>query len=143
MARGVLCVTVLDVSRTALLRARERLPHAPITWIEADVTSEWSASPVDLWHDRATFHFLTEREDRIRYVAALRRTLKPGGQAIIATFSLQGPERCSGLPVVRYSGDTLAAELGSAFQLLESVPEEHRTPAGTLQAFTYNRFLVR
>ena len=107
------------------------------------MTSEWRASPVDLWHDRATFHFLTEREDRLRYVEALKRTVKPGGQAIIATFSLQGPERCSGLPVVRYSGDTLAAELGPAFQLLESVPEEHRTPTGTIQAFTYNRFLVR
>ena len=140
LARGVLCVTVLDVSGEAICRAKERLPHAPVTWIHADVTSEWTASAVDLWHDRATFHFLTDSDDRRRYVNALRRTLKPEGQAVIATFAVEGPTRCSGLPVVRYSAETLAAELGSEFQLLESVPEQHRTPAGVTQAFLYSRF---
>jgi ubiquinone/menaquinone biosynthesis C-methylase UbiE len=143
VARGVLCVTVIDVSSAAIWRARERLPRAPVTWIEADVTSDWRSEPVDLWHDRAAFHFLTAGEDRVRYVSALKRTLKPGGQAIIATFSLEGPTRCSGLPVVRYSAETLATELGPDFHLVESVPEQHRTPSRAIQAFTYNRFLRR
>lgn len=100
-------------------------PGSKRTW-----TGDWTAPPVDLWHDRATFHFLTERDDRLRYVKAMRRTLKPGAQAIIATFNLLGPERCSGLPVVRCSADTLAAELGPAFRLLESLPGQHRTGRG-------------
>jgi ubiquinone/menaquinone biosynthesis C-methylase UbiE len=143
VARGVLCVTVLDVSGVVISRARERLPHAPVSWIQADVTADWTLPPVDLWHDRATFHFLTDREDRRRYADALRRTVKPGGQAIIATFSLEGPTRCSGLPVVRYSVETLAAELGAAFCLIESASEQHPTPGGTTQSFIYTRFAFR
>lgn len=130
---------MLDVSGEAIRRAKERLPHAPVTWIHADVTSAWTVPTVDLWHDRATFHFLTDPDDRRRYVDALRRTLKPGGQAVIATFSPEGPARCSGLPVLRYSAATLEAELGAGFELLESVPEQHRTPHGVTQAFLYNR----
>jgi hypothetical protein len=135
----VLCLSVLDVSEAAIRLGRERLPHAPITWIHADVTSDWTAAPVDLWHDRATFHFLTGCEDRRRYVDALKRTLKPGGQAVIAAFSVEGPTCCSGLPVVRYSPEALAAELGPSFRLIDAVPELHRTPAGATQAFIYSR----
>jgi uridine phosphorylase len=142
VARGLDCVAVLDVSGAALERARHRLGRAAaaLTWIEADVTSDWSLKPMDVWHDRAVFHFLTTAEDRARYRAHLRQTLKVGGSAIIATFSLDGPEKCSGLPVARYSADTLAAELGNEFELVESVPCEHRTPRGATQAFIYARF---
>ena len=140
IARGLQCVTVLDISDAALRRARERLPGAAVTWIEADVTGEWRASPVDVWHDRAVFHFLTDAADRARYVEYLRKTLKPSGQAIIATFALDGPEKCSGLPVVRYSGETLARELGPEFRLVQTIAEAHQTPAGGTQAFLYNRF---
>ena len=140
IARGLRCVTVVDISRAALERAKQRLTDAPVTWIEADVAGQWSAVPVDFWHDRAVFHFLTDAADRARYVEQLRRMLKPGGQAIIATFALDGPEQCSGLPVVRYSGETLVRELGPEFRLVQTIAETHRTPTGGAQAFLYNRF---
>lgn len=139
--RGVQCVTVLDISAAALKRAAERLPLAPVRWIEADVTNDWTAPPVDLWHDRAVFHFPTQASDRERYVARLVRTLKPGGQAIVATFAADGPEKCSGLPVARYSGETPAVELSPTLRLVDTMRDEHRTPLGGLQAFSYNRFI--
>lgn len=141
-ARGLTCLAVLDVSSTALEQAKVRLrdaAHLP-TWIAADVTGDWSLKPMDIWHDRAVFHFLTEPQDRARYIQHLRDTLKPTGAAIIATFALDGPEKCSGLPVARYSPETLAAELGDAFRLMESVPYTHRTPWGAAQSFQYSRF---
>jgi len=142
VARGLTCVAVLDISAAALERARVRLGAgggAP-TWIQADVTSDWSLDPVDIWHDRAVFHFLTAPEDRDRYREHLRRTLRPGGTAIIATFALDGPEKCSGLTVARYAPETLAAELGPDFQLVSSFYHAHRTPAGAVQSFQYSRF---
>jgi SAM-dependent methyltransferase len=145
VAEGVRCIAVLDISGAALRRAQQRLGAAAsaITWVEADVTAEWSLPPMDIWHDRAVFHFLTMPEDRRRYLAHLRGVLKPGGKAIIATFGPSGPDKCSGLPVVRYSSATLAAELGSAFQLIESVTHDHRTPWGVTQSFQYSRFAFR
>ena len=110
------------------------------TWIAADVTTDWSFEPVDIWHDRAVFHFLTGPEDRERYREHLHDTLKPGGTTIIATFALDGPERCSGLPVARYSPETLAAELGQDFQLVSSSNHAHRTPSRATQSFQYSRF---
>ena len=141
IGRGVGCVTVVDISGAALRRAAERLPGTPVRWIEADVTGDWTAPPVDLWHDRAAFHFLTDSSDRARYVEHLTKTLKPGGQAIIATFGLDGPPKCSGLDVVGYSGETLSAELASTFRLVETLADEHHTPAGGVQRFCYNRFI--
>lgn len=141
LARGVRCVTVVDISGAALRRAAERLPGSPVNWIEADVTGDWTAPPVDLWHDRAAFHFLTGISDRARYVEHLTGILKPGGQAILATFAPDGPAKCSGLPVVRYSADTLAAELGPTFHLVETLREEHHTPGGGAQRFGYHRFM--
>jgi len=141
VARGVRCVTVVDISGAALRRAAERLPGAPVTWIEADVTGPWTASPVDLWHDRAVFHFLTDASDRRRYLEHLLNILKPGGQAIFATFALDGPSKCSGLPVMRYSAATLSAELGPRFRLVETLDDEHQTPSGGVQKFCYSRFV--
>lgn len=141
LARGVECITVLDVSGEALRRARSRLPDAPVRWIEADATGDWNAMPVDLWHDRATFHFLTDPTERGRYAERLRAILKVGGQAIIATFAPDGPLTCSGLPVMRYLPQMLAAELGASFRLEEGVRDAHRTPFGTTQAFWYSRLL--
>lgn len=141
IGRGVRCVTVVDISGAALRRAAARLPGAPVRWIEADVTGAWTAPPVDLWHDRAAFHFLTDATDRARYVEHLSNTLKPGGQAIIATFALDGPPKCSGLDVMRYSADTLAAELGTTFRLIETLNDDHHTPMGSVQPFCYNRFI--
>jgi trans-aconitate methyltransferase len=141
LARGVRCVTVVDISGAALRRAAERLPGAPVTWIEGDVTGPWTAPPVDLWHDRAVFHFLTEAQDRSRYIEHLRDILKPQGQAIFATFAPDGPSKCSGLPVRRYSADGLSAELGPRFRLLETLDDDHQTPSGGVQRFCYSRFI--
>jgi hypothetical protein len=140
-ARGLTCLAVLDVSDAALERARLRLGDvaASITWLATDVVSDWSLKPMDVWHDRAVFHFLTIAEDRVSYRTHLRQTLKVGGTAIIATFALDGPDRCSGLPVRRYSPESLRWELGEEFELIESRPHVHETPWGRTQSFQYSR----
>lgn len=141
LARGLRCLAVLDVSAAALERARGRLGPAAsdVQWIVADVAGAWSASSVDIWHDRAVFHFLTTPQDRARYRAHLMGTLKRGGSAIMATFGPDGPQTCSGLPVMRYSPESLAQELGPAFALAESRAWVHTTPWGATQSFQYAR----
>jgi SAM-dependent methyltransferase len=141
-ARGMDCLAVLDISGAALERARSRLGAAaaiPI-WLEADVAGDWSLKPMDIWHDRAVFHFLTTGVERDRYRLHLHQTLKPGGSAIVATFAPDGPDRCSGLPVVRYAPDRLSAELGPDLTLVEWMPHLHTTPWGSTQPFVYCRF---
>lgn len=144
-ARGLDCLAVLDVSGAALERARTRMGSAaqvPV-WIEADVTGDWTLKPMDIWHDRAVFHFLTTPEDRARYKRHLLDTLKPGGAAIVATFAPDGPEKCSGLPVERYSPQQLAAELGPVFELRDARTHSHTTPWGSAQSFQYSRLQRR
>lgn len=148
LARGYSDLWVLDLSAAALAAARERLGTTKaghVRWVEADVTQAvLPTGCFDIWHDRAVFHFLTSQADRAAYVAQVRATLKPGGQVIIATFAEDGPEQCSGLPVMRYDVASLQARFGDAFELLDSDREEHRTPAGRLQRFLYCRFgLIR
>jgi SAM-dependent methyltransferase len=140
--RGFSCLTVLDISPAALERSQRRLGSAGdhVTWLVTDVAADWSVEPVDAWHDRAVFHFLVDEADRQRYKARLLSALKPGGAAIIATFAADGPERCSGLPVQRYSPEALAAELGHPFVLVETLAHQHSTPWGSHQAFQYSRF---
>ena len=144
VARNVGCICVLDISRAALDRAAARLGDAArrVQWIEGDVTGDWAVPSVDIWHDRAVFHFLTDGLSRLRYRERLAQAVRPGGSAIIATFALEGPERCSGLPVVRYSPESLEAELGGGLRLMEAVREAHKTPSGTTQEFWYSRFSV-
>ena len=141
---GLTCITVLDVSGGALARARRRLAERAglVTWIEADVTGQWTPPAVDVWHDRAVLHFLTKVEQREAYVRHVHAAIKMGGSAIIGTFALDGPAKCSGLPVERYSATTIAMLLGSAFELADAIGELHRTPAGGQQAFSFAR-LVR
>jgi SAM-dependent methyltransferase len=133
---------VLDISKAALDRARARIGTRAheIEWLCADVTDTPSVGAFDLWHDRAVFHFLTDAEDRAAYKALLSRTVPSGGHAIIATFALDGPEKCSGLPVQRYSAQTLARELGTGFSLVKTIDEMHTTPWGKPQAFQYSVF---
>lgn len=134
-------VTVLDLASDALAIARARLGARADTlhWVTADILdAELPAVRYDIWHDRAAFHFLTSPDDRARYVAQVRHALKPGGRLVMATFAPDGPPRCSGLDVVRYSAESLADELGAAFELLESIREEHRTPSGAIQRFQYS-----
>lgn len=133
-------VTVLDLSRAALGRAQARLGSRSreVRWIEEDVTrAQLPRDSYDIWHDRAVFHFLTERQDRDRYVATAAAALRPGGTLILATFAPDGPARCSGLDVVRYSPEDIAAEFDGAFTLLSAREHVHQTPAGAEQRFTY------
>ena len=95
-----------------------------------------------VWHDRAVFHFLTSSQDRARYVAQTRHAVRPGGHVIVASFSLEGPPKCSGLDVVRYSPESMHAEFGKGYRLLDSVREDHHTPSGVVQAFVYCLFRV-
>ncbi len=141
--RGVSCLTVLDVSGTALARSQRRLGlrGERITWVEADVTGQWDIAPVDVWHDRAMCHFLTNTEQRDAYMQHVRSALKIGGTAIIATFAPDGPVKCSGLPVERYSAEMIASMLGSNFEIVEALRHVHQTPTGGQQAFTFARFL--
>jgi SAM-dependent methyltransferase len=135
-------VTVLDISEAALKRGRERLGARAdmVDWIVADVTASPDVGRFDLWHDRAVFHFLIDAADRAAYLSLLHRTVPVGGHAVIATFAPDGPEKCSGLDVLRYSGPALSAELGHSLKLLKSVPETHVTPWGKPQAFQYSVF---
>jgi 2-polyprenyl-3-methyl-5-hydroxy-6-metoxy-1,4-benzoquinol methylase len=133
-------VTVLDISAAALQITQQRLgQHAgSVTWLEADITqTTLPQHAYDLWHDRAVFHFLTEREDRQRYIHTVKQAVKPGGHIIVATFASDGPERCSGLEVARYDPQSLHDEFGTDFELLDSTREEHHTPFGTEQKFIY------
>lgn len=137
-------LTVLDISDAGIARAKKKLGPTgnSVNWMVSDVlTAELKAGYFDCWHDRAVFHFLTEDTQRATYARRLRESLKPGGFAIVATFSLSGPEKCSGLPVMRYSCESLQSALGNdGFELIKCVEETHATPWGKPQDFVYNLF---
>ena len=138
-------VSVLDLSAAALQIAKARLGLRAegVHWIEADVTAaELPPHAFDLWHDRAVFHFLTDPVARRRYVDTVLRSVKPGGHVIVATFAEDGPTKCSGLPVMRYSAPQLQAALGDAFVLAHHEHENHVTPSGAVQSFVYCSFRV-
>ncbi|MDX8400278.1 MAG: class I SAM-dependent methyltransferase [Gallionellaceae bacterium] len=133
-------LTVLDLSAAALQAARERLgeQESKVQWLEADITQvELPKKRYDIWHDRAVFHFLTTKEQRDAYVHTVFHSVKPGGHVIVATFAEDGPEQCSGLPVMRYNADDLHDEFGEAFILQRHQKEAHQTPFGTVQQFVY------
>ncbi|PSJ53714.1 class I SAM-dependent methyltransferase [Kumtagia ephedrae] len=140
LGHGWHALAVLDVSQTALDAAKARLGGAAdaVEWIVADVTRWRPARTYDVWHDRAAFHFLTEPDERAAYVERLAAAVKPGGHAVIATFAADGPERCSGLPVMRYEPAALAATVGSSFRLVDERRHVHTTPWGTKQAFQFS-----
>jgi rhodanese-related sulfurtransferase len=137
--RGFTDVTVLDVAGGALAAARAALGAraADVDWVEADVRTWRRGWRFDLWHDRALFHFFVEADDRRRYVETLRLAVRPGGAVVVATFAPDGPETCSGLPVARYDAAGLALELGVDFAPVAERREEHVTPSGRIQPFTW------
>ncbi len=139
---GYLDITVADISSAALEHARRALGDRAneVKWVHTDVRDHDFGRQFDLWHDRAVFHFMVEPVDRDRYLAVLGQTLRLGGQLVIATFGPEGPTKCSGLPVVRYSADELAGQLGSGFERVSSGLESHQTPAGSVQQFLYAQF---
>jgi trans-aconitate methyltransferase len=142
LAQGFRDVTVLDLSETALAAAKLRLglAAANVIWITADVTAWEPVRTYDLWHDRAAFHFLTDAAERQAYAARVMRAVRPGGHVIIGTFAPDGPERCSGLPVMRHDAASIGAVFGDKFMLTSSRREDHMTPAGRIQHFQYSVF---
>lgn len=142
IAKGWSDLSVLDLSQEALDLSRRRLgpQGATVEWLVADIATWHPSRRYQIWHDRAVFHFLTESADRTAYLTALTEALAPGGKAIIATFALDGPEKCSGLPVVRYDAAALVDELGPNFALIDSWNERHQTPGGSSQPFSWTLF---
>lgn len=142
LAQGFVNITVLDVSEAALAAARARLHEegGKVKWIAADMTQWQPSEAYDVWHDRAAFHFLTDPSDQTAYVQRLKQALRRGGHVIIGTFALDGPEKCSGLPVARHRGESLAALLGPDFVLFDSRRHEHTTPWKSLQKFQFSTF---
>ena len=142
---GYTDITVLDISGAALECARQRLGPAAgqVRWLEADITAFEPEGRYYLWHDRAVFHFLTDAGRVGRYLDALRTALVPGGHFVLATFGPQGPNRCSGLDVQRYSVDGLANLLDAEYALQHFELEDHTTPSGNVQEFLYSWWRAR
>ena len=142
LAKGFRALTMLDLSDAALKAAKSRLgtQSENVNWIVADATL-WEPTEVyDIWHDRAAFHFLTEENDRVAYIERMKKALRAGGHAIVATFAPDGPERCSGLRVMRYDAETLGQTLGQEFDLIETRTHSHTTPWGSTQSFQFSVF---
>jgi 2-polyprenyl-3-methyl-5-hydroxy-6-metoxy-1,4-benzoquinol methylase len=140
LAQGYSDVSVLDISEAAIEVAQARVGEnaGAVHWIAGDITNcDLPTNRYDLWHDRAVFHFLTEVAQRRAYVRQVARAVKPGGHVIVATFGPEGPQKCSGLDIVRYDADGLHGEFGAKFQLLEHLTEVHETPWGAPQQFLY------
>src|SRR5579871_112996 len=140
LGAGYRQLTVLDVSKTDIEATKSRLgaAAAAVRWIAGNVTEvPLPAQAYDVWHDRAVFHFLVDRAQRAAYVRAVLQSVRPGGHVIVSTFGPEGPEKCSGLQVMRYDVETLHDEFGRRFRVEESTKEVHRTPWGAAQQFVY------
>jgi SAM-dependent methyltransferase len=136
--RGHSDLTVVDIASEALAHSQARLGASPeIAWVIADATTWQPARTFDLWHDRAVFHFLTDHTQRSSYVRAATQSIVPGGHLIIGTFALDGPSMCSGLPVQQYDAVSLAAQFEDGFDLVQSALDDHVTPTGGHQRFTF------
>jgi 2-polyprenyl-3-methyl-5-hydroxy-6-metoxy-1,4-benzoquinol methylase len=136
---GFTDVTVLDLSDAALKVSQARLGEraAGVRWLQQSVLdADLPTGEVSVWHDRAVFHFMTTPAQRQAYYDSMASAVRPGGHAIVATFAEDGPTKCSGLPVVRYTAEELAAAFSPAFSLVSSERELHTTPGGSTQSFT-------
>ena len=147
LVAGYQNLSVLDIAHGAIEQAKNRLGRSKIKWadkiewIEQDITKFIAEETFDVWHDRAVFHFLMDADDRLSYVKTMSDALEPGSHAIVATFNLDGPEKCSGLDIVQYSPETLSAIFSECFKLVETSTEQHVTPSGGSQSFVYCRFV--
>lgn len=143
--RGYHHLNILDISQAAIDTTKQRLGTVAdrVNWLVADiVTADLPSQQYDVWHDRAVFHFLALPAQRVAYIRQVLDAVKPGGHVIIATFGLDGPAKCSGLEIVRYDSESLQAEFGDRFHLLETSIELHKTPFDTTQQFIYCHFLI-
>lgn len=133
-------ITVLDISSKALQKAQNRLGDnaKKINWIVSDITEFEPATTYDIWHDRATFHFLTTSEQVSKYMKTARKSVN--GYLTIGTFSENGPTKCSGLDIKQYNEETLTKELNNGFDKIRCVTEDHLTPFNTIQNFLFCSF---
>ena len=143
--RGYTNITVLDISQEALDKVKSRLGDKAdqVTWVCADITEFKPKQQYGLWHDRAVFHFLTSSEDVETYYKLVESAVLPKGYIAMGTFSMSGPEKCSGLPVTRYSGSSLKHVFNGAFEQLKSFTDLHTTPFNTTQHFLFGIFQKR
>ena len=135
--KGYRNISALDISRNAIERAKSRLGDkaAAINWIVSDILKFDPSTKFDLWHDRATFHFLTHENDADHYISIAANSIKPNGYMVLSTFSEQGPKKCSGLDTRQYSETSLSAKLEPGFERLNCMKADHTTPFNTLQNF--------
>lgn len=142
LEEGFSDITVLDISGEALEKTRKRLGDRAdkIKWVEQDITAFEPASPFDCWHDRAAFHFLTTRDQINKYISITRKGIREAGFAVIGTFSTNGPEKCSGLPIRQYNEQDLTMELSKGFMKIKCITEDHITPFQTKQNFLFCSF---
>jgi trans-aconitate methyltransferase len=140
--QGYTNLSVLDISGESLTCAKERVGPAGqnVQWIESDITVFNPSQKFHFWHDRAVFHFLTDPGERTRYLEVMNKSLASGAYVLIATFAPDGPEKCSGLPVQRYSHESLQQTLGPAYKIVAHEQETHSTPSGGQQKFIYALF---
>ena len=133
-------VTVLDISAKSLEKAKDRLGEKAnkVNWIVSDITEFEPNMTFDVWHDRATFHFLTTTEQISKYIKTARKSVN--GFLTIGTFSKNGPEKCSGLEIKQYNEDELTLELKNGFDKIKCVTEDHLTPFDTTQNFLFCSF---
>lgn len=142
LEKGYTDITVLDISAAAIENARARLGEKAdlVQWITSDILQFVPARQYDCWHDRAVFHFVTHPESILHYTQLMKDAIRQGGALIVGTFAEDGPEKCSGLPVQRYSQAALAEVLRPAFEKIHCIDEKHQTPFNTMQSFTFCRF---
>ncbi len=138
-------ITILDIAASAFEHSRARLGSRADTveWIVADVTRFEAPRSFGLWHDRAVLHFLTDADDRQRYLQALESAIAPGAHLILSTFGPEGPLKCSGLDVRRYDTDMMNELVGDLFELRSEELETHTTPGGSTQQFLYTSWIRR
>ncbi|WP_372653773.1 trans-aconitate 2-methyltransferase [Draconibacterium sp.] len=135
-------ITVLDISETAIKKAQQRLGAKADTvkWIVADAAGFQPTETYDFWHDRAAFHFLTDKQEISNYVDTIRSFVKPGGYLVLGTFSEQGPTKCSGIEIKQYSENTMTSLLTDFFNKIRCISVDHKTPFNTLQNFIFCSF---
>jgi trans-aconitate methyltransferase len=135
-------IAVLDISEQALTRAKQRLGDRAkkVNWISSDIMKFRPDKSYDLWHDRATFHFLTTEPQILKYLSVARESVKNNGYIVIGTFSVKGPKKCSGLTIKQYSEETLSTAFQNGFEKISCFTEDHVTPFNTVQNFLFCLF---
>lgn len=135
-------ITVLDISATAIEKKKQALGNkaAQVKWIVSDVVDFKPTEQYDFWHDRATFHFLTQKEDVEQYITTVNQHVKPEGTLILSTFSENGPTKCSGLDIQQYSEQTLSERVEAFFTKVKCVVVDHITPSAVVQNFIFCSF---